>query len=277
MHGAFSPAKSKENTLPEELLTPAEETAAPVEGTNETPGSAPGDSTEPPAEKPKVTGGFQKRIDKLTREKEHWKDEALKALQKPVASSATEAPKTDGKPQVDNFKTHAEYVEALTDWKVAEKVKEFRAEQNAEKAKAAQKTVESNFQEKQKAFKEATPDFDEVMAEADMQVSRAVIDEIVNNENGPALQYFLAKNPDEAARLSQLSPVALAREVGRIESRFVTAPSSTKTATVTRAPAPPNPVTRSSSTATKDMGDPNLSNAEYMALRRKAFPNSRVF
>ena len=254
-----------------------EETAAPeVQAETETTTeSAAGDSNEPPAEKPKVTGGFQKRIDKLTREKEHWKEQALQALTaKPVASQATESPKATGKPQVDDFKTHAEYVEALTDWKVDEKVRSFEAKQNAEKAKTVQATVEQTFLEKQKEFKAATPDFDEVMADADIQVSRAVLEEISTNDHGPALQYFLAKNPDEAGRLSKLTPLALAREVGRIESRFVTAPSA-KTATVTKAPAPPNPVSRSTSTSGPD--PEKMSISEYTAWRRKTSPNSTIF
>lgn len=260
----------------EEQVIPAEtqgqEAASSTEVTTATE-SATGDSNEQPEVAPKVTGGFQKRIDKLTREKEHWKEQALAALTKPVASSAPiEAPKPADKPKVDDFATHAEYVEALTDWKVDQKVRSFEAKQNEEKAKTHQQTVQSSFQEKQKDFKAATPDFDEVMADADFQVSRAVLDEIVTNDNGPALQYFLAKNPDEAERLSKLNPLALAREVGRLESRFVTAPSKT-TDKVTKAPAPPTPVSRSSSTSAKDPGEMSL--REYEAWRRKEYPNLR--
>lgn len=266
--------------MPEEIVVPAAEAveqpaASEVQGTNATE-SATGDSTESqPEAKPKVTGGFQKRIDKLTREKEHWKEQALAALTKPVASPApTETVAPVGKPKADDFATHNEFVEALTDWKVNEKVKAFEAKETAKQAATQQQTIAQTFEAREKEFKAATPDFDEVLAEADFPVSQALIHEIVTSDNGPQLKYFLAKNPDEAERLSKLAPLALAKEVGRIESRFATTPSA-KTATVSKAPAPPTPVSKSSATSSKDPGE--MTQAEYKVWRAKAFPNSKVF
>ncbi len=264
--------------MPEEQVIPAEtqeETAAPSTESTTTTESAAGDSNESSEGEQKARGGFQRKIDKLTREKadrereaEYWREQALRTAK--VEPTNAESPKVDAKPKEDDFKTHAEYVEALTDWKVDQKVKTLRAEQTEQQAKTQRNAVESTFQEKQKEFKAATPDFEEVMADADIQVSKAVLDEIVTHDNGPALQYFLAKNPDEAKRLSRLTPLALAREVGRLESRFVSAPSA-KTATVSKTPAPPNPVGKSSSTSTKDPGE--MSPAEYRAWRVKQDPN----
>lgn len=266
--------------MPEEQVIPAEEqeqaAASSTEDTTATE-SAPGDSNEPAEGEAKAKGGFQRRIDKLTREKadaaretEYWRQQALRTS---PAETKVETPvKAEDKPKVDDFATHAEYVEALTDWKVETRFKAVEAKQNEEKAKTHQQTVQSSFKEKQESFKAATPDFDEVVADADIPVSKALIDEVVTHEHGPALQYFLAKNPDEAERLSKLTPLALAREVGRLESRFVTAPSK-PTDKVTKAPAPPTPVSRSSSTSTKKPEDMPL--AEYLAHRAKTYPNLR--
>lgn len=259
--------------MPEEQVVPVEtqeQSAAPEIQAETTPESATGDSTEPHTEGSKGKGGFQRRIDKLTREKadkereaEFWRTEALRNKPTETKTEAT------AKPKETDFNSHAEYVEALTDWKVDERVKAFKAEQNAEKAKTHQQTVEQTFKQRQEEFRKATPDFDEVLADADMEVSKALIDEIVTNENGAALQYFLAKNPDEAARLSAMNPVALAREVGRLESRFTTTPS-TKTAKVTGAPPPPNPVGKPTPTSTKTPGE--MSPSEYRVWRAKNYP-----
>jgi hypothetical protein len=259
--------------LPEEQVIPAEEqeqaAASSTEDTTTTE-SATGDSNEPTEGEAKAKGGFQRRIDKLTREKadaaretEYWRQQALRTS---PAETKVEAPvKAEAKPKVDDFATHAEYVEAISEYSAKKAVADFKAEQNAEKAKTHQQTAAQTYQGKLKEFRAATPDFDEVLADADMDVGRAVLDEIFSHEQGPALAYYLAKNLDEAERLKKLPPVALAREVGRLESRFVTAPSKT-TATVTKAPAPPNPVGKSTSTSTKDPGEMNL--RDYEAWRR---------
>lgn len=265
-----------EETAVATVAEATEETAAPAasaEGTTATE-SATGEQQEPAAgeqQKP-LKGNFQKRIDTLTRreaearrEAEFFRQMAMKG-QPATPTTATETPKAEGKPDASKFTTHAEYVEALTDWKVDQKLKASEARQNAEKAQTHQKTVERTYQAKEQEYAASIPDFEETVAGADIPVSQAVIQEIVTGDNGPALKYYLAKNPDEAERLSQLSPVALAREVGRLESRFTKAPQKAA-ATVSGAPKPITPVSKSSATSTKDPGEMDLK--EYRAWRAK--------
>ncbi len=271
MHGAFSPAKSKENTLPEQVIP--EGTAAPETQVETTTESATGEQHEPTTEgDPKPKGGFQRRIDKLTRaaadkerEAEYWRQEALRT--KPTET--TTEPK--GKPQETDFQTHADFLEALTDWKVDSRLKVAETKQNEEKARNYQQTAEQKYRERLQEFRAETPDFDEVMEEATIDVGKAVLAEIRDHEHGPALAYFLAQNLDEAERLSKLNPLALAREVGRLESRFTTTPSI-KTATVSKAPRPPTPVSKSSSASSKDPSE-ITDMTEWRAYRRKQDPD----
>lgn len=247
----------------QEVVTPA----ATGEVTNATE-SAAEEQQEPQEGKPGVSPNVQKRIDRLTREKA----EALREVEylrnlahsKPAPVETTTAVEAKGEPSEDNFETHAAYVKALTKWTANQAVEEFKASQRTEAVKTRTQTVQQEFKGRQEAFKAATPDFDEVISSADVQVSNAVITEIVESENGPALQYFLAKNPDEAERLSKLAPLALAREVGKIESRFTSSQQKTAVKTTT-APPPPNPTGKSSSTSTKDPGE--MTPAEYRAWR----------
>lgn len=261
--------------MPDEQVIPAEEqegAAASSEEVTTATESATGDSNEPhPEAEAKAKNALQKRFDKLTREREFWKEQALAT--KPVAEKPAPVVETavaPAEPKEDDFETHAAYVKALTKYTAKQAVEDYKAEQRTESAKTQKQTAVQTFQEKQAEFKASTPDFDEVLADADMQVSQAVIDEIISHDHGAALQYFLAKNPDEADRLSKLAPVALAREVGRLESRFTTAPQKTA-AKVTNAPAPPNPVGKSSGTSTKSLEE--MSMQEYKAARRKQNPN----
>lgn len=244
--------------------------AAPDEGVTATE-SATEEQQEPQDDKPKPKGGFEKRIDRLTKhnsqleqEKEYWRQEALRT--KSPATETKTAPTAEGKPSENDFSTHAEFLEALTDWKVDQRFKTTEASKVAEQVQTQAQKAQQDFKGRQEAFRAATPDFDEVLADADIQVSNSVISEIVESESGPQLQYYLAKNPDEAARLSKLAPLALAREVGKIESRFTT--SQQKTAVKTSsAPPPPTPTGKSSATSTKDPGE--MTPAEYRKWREK--------
>lgn len=247
-----------------------QEAASSTEDTNATE-SVPEEQQEPQdgESSPK---GVQKRIDKAVRaqreaerEREFWKQEALKA--KPAPAETPKTPEATNEPSENDFQTHTEYVKALTKWTAMQAVEELKASQRTEKVKMQQQTAQQEFKVREEAFKAATPDFDEVMSESeDVRISDALVYEIATSDQGPALKYYLAKNSEEAERLSNLAPLALAREVGRIESRFSTS-QETKPAKTTGAPPPPNPTGKSSATSTKDPGE--MTPAEYRVWRAK--------
>lgn len=250
----------------EEIEAPA----ATEEVTNATESATEGQQ-EPQEGEPKPDK-VQKRIDKATREKhdamreaEFWKQEALKGRTAPAETQKTIEAK--GEPSENDFQTHAEYVKALTKHYANQGIEEYKASQNIERAQTQAQTAQQEFKGRQEEFRAATPDFDEVLADADFQVSNAVISEIVSSDRGPELQYFLAKNPNEAERLSKLAPLALAREVGKIEARFTTSQPS-RAAKTTGAPPPPKLV-KNSSAQGKSIYDEDLSPAEYKVLRAK--------
>jgi hypothetical protein len=71
---------------------------------------------------------------------------------------------------------------------------------------------------------------------------------------GPDLAYWLGSNPKEADRISRLSPLAQAKEIGKIEAKLSNDPPVKRT---TSAPAPISPVTaRSSGAPSHDTTDP---------------------
>jgi hypothetical protein len=259
--------------MPEEVQQAAEtqeQIAAPsTEEQNQPTESAAGEQQQESADnggdgeeaKPKPKGGFQKRIDRLTQEKEFWKTEALKG--KPVAESAQEKPQ--GKPKSDDFATHDEFVEALVDWKADQKI------QAVETSRKKEEAIEP-LKKAQRDFAASVDDYHETMAEAtDVPVNENVLTYLKDPDIGPQLGYFLAKNPDEAHRLVKLGARALATEITALESRFLKSSPSEKTATVSKAPPPPNLSGRSSASSTKDPGD--MSPAEYREWRAKTYPN----
>lgn len=230
-------------------------------------------------EKPKKKGGFQRRIDKLNaakaeaqREAEYWRKLALdKGAEAPKEKPETPAAK-DGKPSADDFETHAEYVEALTDWKVEQKAKALEEKQRKAALETEQQKLQSAHLTRVKSFAEKTADFEEVIADVeDIPVSAAVQEIIVTSENGPELMYELAKNRAEFERISKLPPLAAAREIGRIETRIAAkASEKPEPKKLTKAPPPPKPVGGSKASTAKSIYDPDISFEEYERRRREA-------
>lgn len=231
-------------------------------------------------DKPRKKNGFQKRIDKLNarvtafqQETEYWKREALKQS----ATATQAAPKVDqtpgtaeGKPHIDSFDSHAEYVEALTDWKTEQKLKERDQRLAKSQLEVDQANALKSHSSRVESFKGQHDDFDEMMENlADVPRSPALEQIIVSSENGPALLYELAKNPDEAKRIALMGPLAAAREMGKLEARLSSpAKAKTEVQKVTKAPRPMEPVGKGGKgLVSKSIFDPGLSQREYERLR----------
>jgi hypothetical protein len=245
-------------------------------------------------EKPKKKGGFQRRIDKLNaarsaaqQEAEYWKRRALEGSEAPKTEkkSDTQGSKTasqEGKPNPDQFETHSEYVEALTDWKTEQKLQE--REQRAEKSKLEQdqKQKLEGHSKRVQSFAEKTEDFfDVIEAVDDVPVSPTLSEVILSSENGPELMYELAKNRKEYERINSLGPIAAAREIGKLEHQIAARASSateekkTETKKITQAPKPIEPVGRSPGKVSRSLDDPDLSFTEYEKLRRDQMRRKR--
>lgn len=241
------------------------------------------ESKDEAKDKPKKKSGFQRRIDKLNAKftAEQQRAAALEARLAQLESAGgkkteVEAPKkasTDGRPDPDKFNTHAEYVEALADWKFEQK-RQAHEEESRKKALQTeqQKTLEAHTK-RVKSFAEKTEDFQDVLENVDdLPVSQAVQELLISSENGPELMYELAKNRAEFERISSLSPISAARELGRFESKFLSKASATgtqETKKLTNAPKPIDPVGAKGGSGTKSIYDPNLSQKDYERIRAK--------
>ena len=237
--------------------------------------------------KPKKKGGFQKRIDKLNKAKSlaeqeaaHWRERYLANENKTTEKKevvAAEKPKTasDGKPDPEQYKNAAEYFEALTDWKVdqKEKAREFQAK--AAQAKTEQEKTLSGFRERTKEFKKTVTDFDDVLADVDhIPLSAAMQDLFVSSDHGHQLLYELAKDPAEYERVTKMSPLQAARELGKREAKLSVKaseePIETKT---TKAPPPIKPVGKASTVSTKDPGE--MSYRDYVEWHKRTGGRTR--
>lgn len=187
-----------------------------------------------------------------------------KAEPKKVADSSA-------KPNPDNFESHSEYVEALTEWKIEQK-EQLKTQEKAEnEAKQKAKEVGQAFKERLETFKEKHEDFDDLLEAAtkpNLRLDEAAQHALIESEKSAEMLYELAKNIPELERISKLSPIQQIKELGKIEARLTSEPVKEPKKQST-APAPISPIKAKGATVTKSIYDPNLSQAEYEALRRK--------
>jgi len=216
----------------------------------EKPEEATNSEDEGAQDKPK-SRGVQKRIDELTanwREEQRTRQKLEAMLESMISKEVTPKaapPQTvteESEPTLEQFKTYEEYVKAVGRYEarqeyrqLAAQQEEQRQKQEAERQKAEQR---STFQAKAEEFAMTTPDFDEVAFNPSLPVTDVMADALNLSDKGPEILYYLGKHPDEAARISRLSPVQSALEIGRLEAKL----SLPQPRTVTKAPPPINPL-----------------------------------
>lgn len=267
--GAESAAESETaEEVTEQPETGDEETAA---------GAAEESETEPdPPEKKKKKGGFQKRIDELTADKRKLAEEVerLRILaEKPAAETkpaAAAANVSDAEPNEDDFESFAEYTKALVRWERDQERKAERAEAQKREAAEKAKSLTDKYTEREAAIKAELPDYDEVMAEAaDIGVSPALAEALLESDIGPRIAYHLARNPAEAQRLNALNALQAAREIGKLEATLTSSSSSgaPKQKPLSKAPTPIKPITASKPVATNNIADAALAD-DFDAWRK---------
>lgn len=237
--------------LPQREEAPADETT-PAAGKTETKTEA---STEAnPAKKPKP---IQPRINELVDQRNAARTEAeTKALEAEAATAEAQALRdrlaeaerqlailnapsqqtaADPRPDRKNFASDELFTDALSDWKVDQRIVARERKDAEARQAAAQEQVTRNWQAQVEAGKEDMPDFDAVVGAAEMVFQQVVLDAVV--DNGPRVAYHLAKNPEEARRIAAMRPSAAIAAVNKLGEQLAgdgeTTPASAPT------PAPP--------------------------------------
>jgi hypothetical protein len=206
---------------------------------------------EAEAEQPKPKKSAQDRIDELTRarrdaerEAEYWKSKALQPETR--QETAAEPDKGDSKPDPSQYPDgvrDAAYIEALTDWKVEQAVEQAVAQTLSARTAAEQaQSVDQTWKARQAKAAEAHDDYQDVVIKGaergDWVCTPEMAAVIKESEQGAEVAYQLAKDPAEARRIAGLSPLAQARELGRIEARLEEPKAKVPPKTVTTAPEP---------------------------------------
>jgi hypothetical protein len=178
---------------------------------------------------------------RLAREQRKWEREQQ---QRAAETQIVKAPSTAS---ADQFESPEAYAEALA----YQKAEELIAKREAAKQ---QSQVLEGYQEREEVARDKYDDFDQVAYNPKLPITNVMAETIQSSDIGPELAYYLGSNPKDAERISRMTPLAQAKEIGKIEAKLSSDPPVKRT---TSAPAPISPVTaRSSGAPSHDTTDP---------------------
>jgi len=208
---------------------------------------------------PEVKTFSQEELDaaigkRLAREQRKWERERQQAA--PVIPAEV--------PSVDQYETVEEYAEALAERKAAELVQKRALQQQ-------QAEILETYHDKEEEARNKYDDFEQVAYNPNLRITDAMAQTIQASDNGPDVAYFLGSNPKEADRISRLSPLLQAREIGKLEAKLASDPPVKK---VSSAPAPITPIRggKVNAPAVYDTTDPrsikSMSTSEWIAAER---------
>lgn len=268
--------KAQNSEVAENEVAGADATDANKDDAGEEGGDADSDDVSNESEKPKAKKGFEKRISKevarkneALREAEYWKKVALERGATQETAAQPQRTEAADKPKFSDYNDIESYTEAVTDWKMERKLEQIQQQSKA-------KTVEETYNSRVKEFEKTRPDFQEVLADSDLQISKPVTDLIFESDVGPAIVMYLAENEEETERINGMSQVRQLAEIGKIEaklSKIQSGKSSNGAASsekkLSKAPAPVKTVSGGAPVTTKSLDDPGLSPEEWIKMRNK--------
>ena len=232
---ADAPAPASES---EATAAPIAETTRPEDQTTETPKSFTQEELDA------IVGK------RLAREQRKWEREQA---QRTVPTAPSELPPPD---QFDSVETYAKaYAEQML--------------REREVQKQRSEYVEA-YHDREEDARGKYDDFEQVAYNPNLRITTVMAETIQTSEVGPDVAYYLGSNPKEADRISRLSPILQAKEIGKIEATLVSNPPVKKSSS---APTPISPVTaRSSGAPAYDTTDPRsiktMTTSEWIAAER---------
>ena len=165
---------------------------------------------------------------------------------------------------VEDFDTDADYLR-----EVAKQMRdEIRADADTVARKQQLNATQTQISESYVKARVKYADFDDVALNPELPITQSMFDAALGDNVGDILHH-LGKHPDIATRISSLSPIQQAKEIGKIEDRLSKpVPSKKKT----NAPDPPIILGSGGSPASKSEAEMNRDelHAKWDAERRKS-------
>lgn len=216
------------------------------------------EEAEPPKPNKKTA---QERISELVRQREEARQQAESERHLRMQAEQQLPRSPSGPPQEDQFDSYDDFVVAKAEYKILQRQQEQALQYQQQQQIQAQHEARIRYRTQAEMARDKYEDFDQVVNNPNLPITEHMAQAIAESDQGADVAYHLGKNPQEAQRIAGLSPLAAARELGRIEAAL-TAPTPKK---VTTAPKPPPSVGQRSGGSQKAPKD--MSYEEYRAYR----------
>ena len=261
------PVEGADASQETEQETPEVETEDQVDGEeSESEEESPPSDDEPVDKPPK---GVQKRFDELTRnlrESERREQRLLDMLAARESAEKPSAPAEPDKTLADFNYDEVAYRGYVTQSAIAaarEAARETVTE--AQKAELAEARA-ATFKAREDRFAINQADYVEVTRNPDLKINATMSQVIREADEGPALAYHLGKNPEVAAKISGMSALSAARELGKIEATLA---ASRKAAAKTVSDAPPPTPTIPGASASVQKDPNKMTTKEWVKWRER--------
>jgi len=234
-----------------------------------------------PEEEP-AKDAVQKRINiavkkQRTAERERdWERSRRQEIEEELAKLKSQIPSED-KPKREDFIDDEAYLEALTDWKVDQKLKvktevidkKSEEEQDKEAAQELFELVDGVVEKGRDKY----PDFDTVAMDKNLSITQDMMEIIIESELSFELMYYLGKNPDVATEISKMSAMKAAKKFVEIEVEIAKPAKKeekqeeVKVTPKRKTPEAPDPITPVRSDGLTERDPSKMSAKEYRAWR----------
>lgn len=201
------------------------EVQAKTEATQEDP-TEESETTEEQTEKPKKKSGIQRRIAREQRKTEEVRAEfeAYKAQHQPTQSTESQEPNPE---DYDKGESDPLFIRELASFEGKKAFYEAKAQdEQTTRQNKMNETIQAasvNYSDKLETAMDKHDDFEDLLETSDVQFNDPNVQHaIMTSEQAGELAYYLAKNPKEASKISQMEPISAIRELGRIEGSLTT-------------------------------------------------------
>jgi hypothetical protein len=186
-------------------------------------------------------------------------------------------------PREEDYPSQQEWFTAVRAWDKAQLKQELAREQHAQRLEQEQAQLKQQLMEQATAARQKYADFDTVLDRLSGVYTAPALDACVQESDlGAELTYYLAQHPDEITRLNQVAqtrPLAMAREIGKLELRLSSPVASNGRTPRQEPPSPlPTPVQPVSGAGQPGPAEPNfdtMSQREFEQWWKRTYPGIR--
>lgn len=210
---------------------------------------------------PKKRDGFQKRVDKLTRD--NWR------LTREVEALRDE--REEHKTLEDFDGDQDKYQDYLRGLIVRDSVQAAREQLIEDQQRIARRDLQQDFAAREAQYAKDHQDYMQVTRNQNLPYTSTMHEIVCVLDEGPSVLHYLASNPDVSAQISQLPPQYQAMELAKLEAEVANSAPGEAANHISKAPDPPPKISSKSGEVKKDMH--TMTQDEFNAYRRRYIAN----